>query len=117
MTQSPFDQQFLDQQKKKLHAQKDRLEKELRARGTAKKTDANDYVAAYQEYGDDVESNAAEYAQTETNASVIDELERSLAAADAALARLEDGTYGIDETGVQIKKERLEANPAATGDI
>ena len=57
---------------------------------------------------------ASDTATLETNLELQRELEAQLAEVDAALARLDDGTYGIDEnTGEPINPARLEALPAA----
>lgn len=118
MAKTPFDQSFIEEQKKALFAKAEQLEADLAARGVRKGSDASDYRATYQEYGDDEESNAAEYAQTETNLGVVEELEDELKRTNAALLRIEQGTYGIDaKTGKPIRKERLSANPAAETDI
>lgn len=118
MTQTTLDQIFLDEQKKKLLADKDRLEKELQARGKAKENNPNDYAAQYQDYGDDEESNAAEYTQAEADNSIVEQLDDELARVAAALERITRGAYGIDtETGKPIRKERLQANPSAEVDI
>ncbi|MBI2636948.1 MAG: TraR/DksA family transcriptional regulator [Parcubacteria group bacterium] len=118
MVHKPLDQSFIEEQKRALLEKKEQLEQDLAARGAKKGSDAADYRAAYQEYGDDEESNAAEYAQTETNLGVVEELEDELAKTCAALERIEHGTYGIDAaTGKPIRMERLRANPAALTDI
>lgn len=118
MTHTPFSQSFIDEQKKALLAKKEQLEGDLSSRGVKKGSSTSDYRATYQEYGDDEESNAAEYAQTETNLGVVEKLEDELAAIIEALDRIESGTYGIDvETGKPIREGRLRANPAAAVDI
>lgn len=44
----------------------------------------------------------------------LDEIERTLADVDAALERLEDGTYWTDEvTGAELDEEFLAAEPLA----
>ncbi|MCK5096444.1 MAG: TraR/DksA C4-type zinc finger protein [Candidatus Pacebacteria bacterium] len=59
----------------------------------------------------DTADNIEEY---ETNSAVIAELEVRLKNIDAALARIENGTYGICKIcGEKIEDDRLEANPAA----
>lgn len=118
MARTPFDQSFIEEQKKALLAKKEQLESDLAARGDSKGSGASDYRTTYQEYGDDEESNAAEYAQTETNLGVVEELEDELKRVNAALGRIAAGTYGIDaKTRKPIRKERLAANPAAETDI
>lgn len=109
---------FIKEQKQALLAKKDQLEADLSSRGARKGPDSSDYKTAYQEYGDDEESNAAEYAQTETNLDVVEELEHELEAVNAALLRIEKGAYGMDaRTGKPIRENRLRANPAAETDI
>jgi RNA polymerase-binding transcription factor DksA len=115
MAKQTFDKKFLEEQKKALLIEKERLEAELSKRGTEKKDDSGDYTATYQDFGTDEESNAAEYAQTETNVSVLGQLEASLGDVHAALERIEKDSYGLDvNTGEPISKKRLQANPAAS---
>lgn len=46
--------------------------------------------------------------------ALVDQARTHLAEVDAALARVEDGTYGVCEScGAQIAPERLEARPVA----
>jgi RNA polymerase-binding protein DksA len=50
----------------------------------------------------------------ETNKGVIDQLQKQLSEVDAALERIEKGTYGIcEDTHKPIDRDRLEANPSA----
>ncbi len=45
---------------------------------------------------------------------ILEQLEKQMSEIDAALERIENGTYGICEiSGQPIEKERLEANPSA----
>ncbi len=56
--------------------------------------------------------------EREKDLSILESLERELAEIGAALRRIDDGTYGIDEvTGEPIDPERLEADPAARTNI
>ena len=60
----------------------------------------------------DTADNIEEY---ETNSAITAELEIRLKNIDAALARIENDTYGICKVcGEKIEDDRLEANPAAT---
>ena len=113
-----FDKDFLEKQKAKLLAEKERLIGELEKRGKAKKNDPCDYQASFQDFGADEESQAAEYAQAETDNSVVEELDDELKRVNDALERIAQGTYGLDSnTGEPIKQERLEAYPAAETNI
>jgi DnaK suppressor protein len=63
--------------------------------------------------------DVADRASTETDRSIElrarDRQRKLIAKIDAALARIEDGTYGYcDETGEPISLRRLEARPIAT---
>lgn len=52
--------------------------------------------------------------EMEENSGIVTNLESQLAEVNAALDRIEKGTYGIDEkTGKPIDVKRLEANPSA----
>jgi RNA polymerase-binding transcription factor DksA len=61
---------------------------------------------------------ASETFEREKDIAILDQLERDLAEIEAALQRLDDGSYGIDEiTGEPIAPERLDASPAARTNI
>jgi RNA polymerase-binding transcription factor DksA len=56
--------------------------------------------------------------EREKDLAILERLETDLAEIEAALARLDDGTYGIDEvTGEPIDPERLEAYPYARTNV
>jgi RNA polymerase-binding transcription factor DksA len=56
--------------------------------------------------------------EREKDMAILEQLERDLAEIEAALQRLDEGTYGIDEvSGEPIPRERLEAYPAARTSI
>ena len=56
--------------------------------------------------------------EREKDLSILEQLEAELAELQAALQRVESGTYGIDEvTGEPIDPERLDALPAARTNI
>jgi RNA polymerase-binding transcription factor DksA len=67
-------------------------------------------------------SHAAEQAsetfEREKDFAILEQLERDLAEIEAALQRLDEGTYGVDEvSGDPIAPERLEAYPTARTNI
>jgi DnaK suppressor protein len=50
--------------------------------------------------------------------SILEQLEGDLAEIEAAIARLDDGSYGVDEvTGEPIDPERLDAYPVARTNV
>lgn len=56
--------------------------------------------------------------EREKDFSILESLESELAEIEAALHRIDDGTYGVDEvTGDPINPERLEAFPTARTNI
>ncbi len=62
----------------------------------------------------DVEDLAALKIQNGRDLSVLDSLKKQLEETDAALKRIEEGSYGIcEKTGKPIPVERLKANPTA----
>ena len=118
MAKDVFDKQFIASQKARLEAEKARLEAELARNGKKVGSGAGDYAPAYQDYGTDEESNAAEYAQFETNIAIEQGQEAELGRVLRALERIEKGSYGLDvSTGKPINRKRLEVFPAAEADI
>lgn len=102
--------------KQKLEAEKIRLETQLEGSGNK-----NEETGDWQGASDDVEpaidpNEAADQIESlVNNVSIVEELEGRLHQVQAALNRIENGTYGIcDVGGEEISEERLEANPAAT---
>jgi RNA polymerase-binding transcription factor DksA len=56
--------------------------------------------------------------EREKDIAILEQLENELAEIEAALQRLDEGTYGIDEvTGDPIAPERLEAIPSARTNV
>jgi len=72
-------------------------------------------LAAYDQHPADMGSETFE---REKDLSILEQLETELAEIQAALQRVDDGTYGIDEvTGDPIAPERLEAVPTARTNV
>jgi RNA polymerase-binding transcription factor DksA len=66
----------------------------------------------------DPADNASDTAQRTEDLSILEALEKELEEIDAALGRVADGTYGIDEqTGEPIDPARLEAVPTARTNV
>jgi RNA polymerase-binding transcription factor DksA len=60
----------------------------------------------------------SELFEREKDLAILEQLENELAEIEAALQRLDQGTYGIDEhTGEPIARERLEALPSARTNV
>jgi len=113
MKQHPeIDEKFLAKQKRKLLAEKARLEKDL-AKVAVKK--ARGYQPKWTAVGDDEDENAQESDLFLGTAQLEGNFESLLQNTNSALKRIEEGTYGFDITdGSAISRERLDAFPAAT---
>lgn len=69
----------------------------------------------FPEYGDALEDNAAEVADYANTVSMERDMAENLSDVDAALKKIEDGTYGIcNYCGQPIEIERLKARPEST---
>jgi len=96
-----------------LVGQKNKLESEL-GRIAKPTSDKGDYEAVYEDIGDDREDNASEVEEYVDNIALGSNLEEQLKAINSSLEKIKNGTYGVCEVcGVEIAKERLEANPSA----
>lgn len=93
---------FIAEMKAKLAAEREQLARELSA------------TREFPDYGRHEEENATEVADYQAAAATEDMLRRRLEEVEAALGRIEQGTYGISLDGKLIPEERLRANPAAT---
>lgn len=79
---------------------------------------ARDVTAELSGYGQHPADTGTETFEREKDFSILARLEEELAEVEAALDRIEKGTYGIDErTGEPIAPERLEALPAARTNV
>ena len=103
--------------KVKLAAEKKQLETELDRVGRKDSSNPNGWDATTT----DIEVDAADdnevadkLEEAEGNAGIITQLENQLKEVDAALDRVQKGTYGIcEKCGKPIELDRLEANPSS----
>jgi RNA polymerase-binding transcription factor DksA len=113
MDETPIDETAA---RERLDAERNRLQglvSELRAE-TARDDDSDEHVDVAGPPG----AVTGEAFEREKDVSILESLEFELAEIEAALQRLDDGTYGIDEvTGSPIDPERLEALPAARTNV
>lgn len=107
----------LEKFKNKLDEEKALLEKELGKIGRRDKTSAGgwDATSGNMEIDPADENEVADkLEEIEENSGIASKLESQLSEVNAALDRIGNGTYGLDEkTGKPIEIERLEANPSA----
>ncbi len=108
-----LDQAKLEELRVKLQKEKERLERELSAIAR-KKEDGKFEVKFPDDIGDRNDENATEVEEFADMLAVEKALEAQLKDVNDALAKMENGTYGIcEKTGREIPLERLEAYPAA----
>lgn len=103
--------------RKKLEAEKARLETEMGSVGRQNLSVPGDWEAIPSETG--TEADLADQADVvmsrETNTAILADLEARYDSTLSALSRMEKKTYGTCEVcGEKIEEERLEADPAAT---
>lgn len=78
----------------------------------------NQDLSELSDYDQHPADTGTETFEREKDLSILESLEHELSELEAALARIDAGTYGIDEeTGEPIPRERLEAIPAARTDV
>jgi DnaK suppressor protein len=94
-------QEFIDEMKRKLEQAKTQLTAELAGLPEHTNMDVDE---------DEV---ARELQVDEVNQDLIVRIKADLAKIDKALEKMANGTYGVDEEGHEISKERLEALPWA----
>ena len=109
----PLDPTLIAEFKQKLLDEKSRLQAELVL--MAKATGAeNHYETRIENIGTDPDENATEVEGYVDNLALESNLENQLKEVNRALAKIEQGTYGIcEKTGQEISLERLKAYPAA----
>src|SRR5207245_9195689 len=104
----------LDKARERIVAEHERVEalaRDLRAGLGQSESDQLSELADYDQHPADT---ASETFEREKDLSILEQLEDELAELQAALERIDRGTYGIDErTGEPIDEARLDALPTA----
>lgn len=101
----------------RLTEEKATLEAELATVGRKNPSNPNDWEAVPEETGLEADPNdrADQMEEYGNNNAILKDLENRYNDVIAALARIENGTYGIcTVSGEQIEEDRLEADPAAS---
>ncbi|MEN9912649.1 MAG: hypothetical protein RLY66_57 [Candidatus Parcubacteria bacterium] len=109
-----------EQFKKKLLAEKAELESELGSIGRKSPGTGGWEATPGDMQVDPADENevADKLEELEENTGIVSQLDKQLSEIEAALDRIEKGTYGTCETcGKPIEIERLEANPSARASI
>jgi len=109
-----MEQKHLDELKRVLLEEKEKLESSLNKIARPVDTEDGDYETSFDALGTDKDDNATEVDQYTQNLSVETSLEKQLQEILEALARMEKGTYGkCENCSKDISLERLKANPSA----
>ena len=107
-----------NEQRERIEAEQARvaaLAEDFRAEFGQTETDNGAELADYDQHPAD---SASDTAEREKDLGILEQLERELVELQAALERIDNGTYGIDEnTGEPIDPARLEAIPSARTNI
>ncbi len=98
-------QEFVDEMKIKLEAQKKKLEEDLSG------------FKAHEELGDDIDSNVQEVEDDEVSRGVIAHITLDLEKINKALEKITTGAYGTDDQGKDIPEDRLRVLPWADKSI
>jgi RNA polymerase-binding transcription factor DksA len=108
-----------DEARQRLFAERSRVEGLIHSvRGELGDGGENDQVSELADYDQHPADTASETFEREKDLSILEQLEAELGEIQAALQRIDEGTYGIDEiTGRPIASERLEAIPAARTNV
>jgi len=93
--------EFIAEMKQRLLETKKKLEEDLKG------------LTFHTEIGNDPGENAEEEEMDELNQTLMVKIKRDLEKINEALARIERGTYGLDEEGKPISEKRLRAIPWA----
>jgi RNA polymerase-binding transcription factor DksA len=108
----------LEEQRRRIEAERARVEAladGLRSEFGQTESEESAELADYDQHPADTATDTFE---REKDLSILDQLEEELAELQAALERIDNGTYGIDEvTGEPIDPARLDAMPTARTNI
>jgi len=96
-----LEQQFIEEMKQKLLAQKIKLEEDLAG------------LSSHTELGSEEEDNADEINIDEASRDVMALIKTDLVKIEKALAKIEAGSYGTDDDGKEISEARLRVLPWA----
>ena len=100
--------------RQRLEEEREQLQREIEAMSDLR-AQSDDPTLDTESYGNHMADVGSETYEMEKNLGLLDNLRRQLEMTDAALARFDQGTYGIcANCGRPIDPNRLEALPHAT---
>ena len=104
--------------RQRLDSEREKLQGMVAELRTETRQEANGQTAELSSYDQHPADLGSETFEREKDLSILESLEVELAEVEAALRRLDEGTYGIDEvTGERIDPERLDARPEARTNV
>ncbi len=113
--QTNLPEDFIDEMKERLEEKKKELNEDL---GELNATDAfvkDETRETHNAEGSEEAEELEEHYDNVANRGVLVQVKEQI---KKALARIKNGTYGVDEnTGKPISKARLEADPSATTNV
>ncbi len=109
-----IDKQILEELKKALLEEKEKLEKNMNKIAKPVDDKEGDYETSFDDIGNDKDDNATEVDQYTQNLSVETALEKRLQKIIKALDKIDKGIYGVCiNCQKEIPIERLKANPSS----
>ena len=115
MDDAPIDEEA---SRRRLDAERQKLQGMVAELRNETRQEDNGQVGELSSYDQHPADSGSETFERETDLSILEGLEAELAEVEAALHRLDEGTYGIDEvTGERIDPARLDARPEARTNI
>ncbi len=93
--------QFIEEMKAKLLEEKARLTEDVSG------------LPNHTEVGEDYDENATEIQIDEVSQDISARMKADLVKIEKALSKIENGTYGTDDSGTEISEERLRVIPWA----
>jgi RNA polymerase-binding transcription factor DksA len=103
-----------EEARKRLEAEKARVSGLINELHTGIDDEAESDDSELSDYDQHPADSASDTFEREKDLGILDDLEAELAEIEAAIERIENGTYGVDEvTGEPIDPDRLDAIPVA----
>jgi RNA polymerase-binding transcription factor DksA len=107
-----------EEARERLQAEQARVGALVQGLRTELSSEGGDDSSELADYDQHPADSASDTFEREKDLSILEQLEAELAELQAALERIDNGTYGIDEvTGDPIDPERLEALPTARTNV
>ena len=104
--------------RRRLDTERERLQSMVSELRSETRQEENGQTGELSSYDQHPADSGSETFEREKDLSILEGLETELAEIEAALRRLDEGTYGIDEvTGERIDPARLDARPEARTNI